>query len=132
VNINGDPYFVYNTVYTDGKAWKAITEEGIDASIFKTISTKAATGWSVLYQTPYCGTLLAAVKQLYYPEKGWYSGIFEESQQTNDVLTVNTNAIILEAFCFKKFGRLLSIYTKSGNGKPENVSSPAASSTDAH
>lgn len=109
-NINGDPYFVYNTVYTDGKAWNAITEEGVDASKFKTISTKAAIGWSVLYQTPYRDTLLGAVKQLYDPEKGWYSGLFEASQQANDIVTANTNAIILEALCFKKFGRLLSVY----------------------
>lgn len=119
-NINGAPYFVYNTVYTDGKAWNAITEEGVDASKFKTISTKAAIGWSVLYQTPYRDTLLGAVKQLHDPAKGWYSGIFEESRQPNDVLTANTNAIILEALCFKKFGRLLGIYADSG--KP--VSTP--------
>lgn len=112
-NINGAPYFVYNTVYTDGKAWNAITEEGIDAEKFKTISTKAAIGWSMLYQTPYRDTLINAVKQLYNPEKGWYSGVFEESKQTNDIVTANTNAIILEALCFKKFGRLLSIYSNT-------------------
>ena len=112
-NINGDPYFVYNTVYTDGKAWNAITEEGIDAEKFKTISTKAAIGWSMLYQAPYRDTLIVAVKQLYDPEKGWYSGVFEESKQTNDIVTANTNAIILEALCFKKFGRLLSVYSNT-------------------
>jgi Protein of unknown function (DUF3131) len=64
----------------------------------------------VLYQTPYRDTLLGAVKQLYDPEKGWYSGLFEASQQANDIVTANTNAIILEALCFKKFGRLLSVY----------------------
>ena len=113
-NINGKPHFVYNTVYTDGKAWNAITEEGVDASKFKTVSTKAAIGWSMLYKTPYRDTLLGAVKQLYDPAKGWYSGIFEESQQPNDIITANTNAIILEALCFKKFGRLLDVYTPVG------------------
>jgi hypothetical protein len=131
-NINGDPYFVYNTVYTDGKTWNAITEEGVDASKFKTISTKAAIGWSVLYQSPYRETLLGAIKQLYDPEKGWYSGVFEESLQPNDALTANTNAIILEALCFKKFGRLLSIYTTGGNEKPENASIPTTISSDGH
>lgn len=127
-NINGDPYFVYNTVYTDGKAWNAITEEGVDASKFKTISTKAAIGWSVLYQTPYRDTLLEAVKQLYDPAKGWYSGIFEESRQPNDVITANTNAIILEALCFKKFGRLLSIYADIDIAKPRTPPPAAAGS----
>lgn len=113
-NINSAPYFVYNTVYTDGKSWNAITEKGDDASKFKTISTKAALGWSILFQEPYGETLRNAVKHLNTPEKGWYSGIFEASQQPNNVLTANTNAIILEALCFKKFGRLLSLYPENG------------------
>lgn len=109
-NIKDDPYFVYNTVYTDGKAWNAIGEKGEDASQFKTISTKAAIGWSILYQTPYREKLLGAVKSLYDPAKGWYSGYYEVLKKTNEALTANTNAIILEALCFKKFGRLLAVY----------------------
>lgn len=109
-NIKDDPYFVYNTVYTDGKAWNTITEKGEDASQFKTISTKAAIGWSILYQTPYRDNLLGAVKQLYDPAKGWYSGYYEVLKKPNIALTANTNAIILEALCFKKFGRLLAVY----------------------
>jgi Protein of unknown function (DUF3131) len=108
--IKDDPYFVYNTVYTDGKAWNAIGEKGEDATQFKTISTKAAIGWSILYQTPYREKLLGAVKNLYDPAKGWYSGYYEVLKKTNEALTANTNAIILEALCFKKFGRLLAVY----------------------
>lgn len=110
-NIDQAPYFVYNTIYTDGKIWNAITEDGTDASEFKTISTKAALGWSVLYQSPYSTQLVDAVKGLYDPEKGWYSGFYEKAQTPNTVLTANTNAIILEALHFKKFGRLLAIYS---------------------
>lgn len=114
-NLNSAPYFVYNTVYTDGKAWNAITETGADAKNFKTVSTKAALGWSILFQGSYGDALRSTVKQLNNPDKGWYSGIFEASQKPNDVLTANTNAIILEALCFKKFGRLLSIYPENGS-----------------
>jgi Protein of unknown function (DUF3131) len=117
-NIKDDPYFVYNTVYTDGKAWNAITEEGVDASQFKSISTKAAIGWSILYQTAYRDKLLDAVKKLYDPTKGWYSGYYEILKKPNEALTANTNAIILEALCFKKFGRLLAIYPELEIEKP--------------
>ena len=109
-NIKDDPYFVYNTVYTDGKAWNSIGEKGEDATQFKTISTKAAIGWSILYKTPYSEKLVEAVKPLYDPKKGWYSGYYEVLKKTNEALTANTNAIILEALCFKKFGRLLAVY----------------------
>ncbi|GAB6140444.1 hypothetical protein JCM14076_11730 [Methylosoma difficile] len=121
-NINGAPYFVYNTVYTDGKVWNAITEEGVDASEYKTISTKAALGWSVLYQTPYRNNLIDAVKNLYDPAKGWYSGVFETSKKANDAITANTNAIILEALCFKKYGKLLALYSDSHDTAESKIS----------
>ena len=57
-NIDQTPYFVYNTVFTDGKKWNAITEDGKDASEFKTLSTKAAFGWHMLYETDYTNKLL--------------------------------------------------------------------------
>jgi len=122
-NIDQAPYFVYNTIYTDGKAWNAITEDGADASKYKTISTKAALGWSVLFQSPYRKHLIDAVKELYDPDKGWYSGIYEQSKKPNKAITANTNAIILEALCFKKFGPLVALYptditaTESGEKK---------------
>ncbi len=117
-NIKDDPYFVYNTVYTDGKAWNSIGEKGEDATQFKTISTKAAIGWSILYKTPYSEKLIESVKQLYDPNKGWYSGYYEALKKTNEALSANTNAIILEALCFKKFGRLLAVYPEVETEKP--------------
>ena len=38
-NIDQAPYFVYNTVFTNGKAWNTITDKGEDASRFKSLST---------------------------------------------------------------------------------------------
>lgn len=118
-NIKDDPYFVYNTIYTDGKAWNAISEKGEDATQFKSISTKAAIGWSILYKTPYREKLLEAVKTLYDPAKGWYSGYYEALKKPNIALSANTNAIILEALCFKKYGRLLAVYPEAETVKPE-------------
>lgn len=118
-NIKDDPYFMYNTVYTDGKAWNAIGEKGEDLTQYKTISTKAAIGWSILYQTPYGEKLVEAVKKLYDPKKGWYSGYYQALNKTNEALAANTNAIILEALCYKKFGRILAVYPQIN--KPDNT-----------
>lgn len=117
-NIKDDPYFMYNTVYTDGKAWNAIGEKGEDLTQYKTISTKAAIGWSILYRTSYGEKLVEAVKTLYDPKKGWYSGYYEVLKKTNEALSANTNAIILEALCFKKFGRLLAVYPTLESAAP--------------
>ena len=32
-NVDEAPYFVYNTVFSDGKEWNAITDQGEDALI---------------------------------------------------------------------------------------------------
>jgi len=106
-NIDQAPHFVYNTVFTDGKEWNAITEDGSDASEFKTLSTKAAFGWHMLYETDYTKKLIDAVSGLNDPEKGWYSGLYDKTGETNKVLTANTNGIILESLAYKKTGVLL-------------------------
>lgn len=109
-HIDQPPYFVYNTVFTDGKIWNCITEKGEDASQFRSISTKAVFGWYALYRSPYTEKLLGHVSNLFDPEKGWYSGVYESSGQPNKAITCNTNAIVLESLCYKKFGRLVRVY----------------------
>ncbi len=106
-NIDQAPHFVYNTVFTDGKEWNAITEDGTDASEFKTLSTKAAFGWHMLYETDYTKKLIDAVSDLNDPDKGWYSGLYEKTGKPNKVLTANTNGIILETLAYKQTGVLL-------------------------
>lgn len=106
-NIDQAPYFVYNTVFTDGKEWNAITEDGTDASEFKTLSTKAAFGWHMLYETEYTKKLMEVASKLNDPEKGWYSGRYEKTGMPNRALTANTNGIILETLAYKQTGVLL-------------------------
>ncbi|MFY7997674.1 MAG: DUF3131 domain-containing protein [Candidatus Kapaibacteriota bacterium] len=108
-NIDAPPYFVYNTVYTAGKSWSCITDKGEDVARFKSVSTKAVFGWYALYQTDYTKRLLSAVNTLYNPQKGWYSGLYEQTGQPNKAITCNTNAIILEALAYKRFGTHLQL-----------------------
>ena len=110
-NIDQAPYFVYNTVYSSGSAWNAITEDGDDASEFRTLSTKAAFGWDALFDTDYTNTLVATAQELFDPEKGFYSGYYEVLDRPNKALTANTNGIILESIAYKSLGPLVSIHT---------------------
>lgn len=114
-NIDQEPYFVYNTVFADGKAWNAVTEDGTDASEFRSVSTKTVFGLHALYRTDYTQTLMDAVKSSFDPEEGWYSGIYEATGETNEALTANTNGIILESLHYIQFGPLLSL------GQPAQV-----------
>ncbi|SEA81466.1 Protein of unknown function [Thiothrix caldifontis] len=108
-NIDQPPYFVYNTVFTDGKVWNAISEKGEDASQFKTLSTKAAFGWHALYETDYTQKLVTKAATLADPERGWYSGLYEMSGEPNKAITANTNGIILEALAYKQDGKLMRL-----------------------
>ncbi len=108
-NIDQAPYFVYNTVYAAGKPWNAVTESGEDASEFRSVSTKAVFGLHVLYDTPYTEKLLDLIKTNYDPKKGWYSGIYEASGETNTAITANTNGIILESLHYLQFGPMLRL-----------------------
>ena len=106
-NIDEAPYFVYNTVFSSGEIWKAITEDGHDAAEHKTISTKAVFGWHALYATPYTELLVDKVDELYDPERGWYSGWYEKKEKPNTAITANTNGIVLESLAYRALGVLL-------------------------
>jgi hypothetical protein len=106
------PYFVYNTVYVNGQPWKAISDLGEDLEAFKNLSVKSVFGWHALYDSEYTRLLMEQVKPLYDPQRGWYSGLYEKDGQPNRALTANTNAIILEALAYRRFGPLLGSITE--------------------
>lgn len=108
-HIDQAPYFVYNTVFADGKSWSAITEKGKDASEFRTLSTKASLGWYALYDTAYTEKLFKRVQNNYLEGKGFYAGIYEQSGDVNKALTANTNAIILESLRYIQHGPMINI-----------------------
>ena len=110
-NIDRAPYFVYNTVYTNGKAWNTISEDGEDASEFRSISSKAAFGWDAIYNNSYTDKLMEKVIDLNDPEKGFYSGWYEELNEPNKAITANSNGIILESLHYKKYGKLVGFHS---------------------
>ena len=105
-NVNQSPHFLYNTVYANGEPWAVITEENEPHPELRTLSTKAAFGWRYLYpQNAYAQKLLEAVKDLKDPEGGGYfAGIYEVTGETNEILTGNTNGLILEILYYKARG----------------------------
>jgi hypothetical protein len=109
-NIDRAPYFVYNSVFTNGRLWSAITPDGRDASSARTLSTKAAFGWNALYDTPYTRTLITRVAAMHDNSRGWYAGIYEQDGQANAAVTANTNAIVLESLAYRQAGRLLKVF----------------------
>ena len=106
-HLDQKPYFIYNTVFSDGKTWNAITESGEDASAYRSLSTKAAFGWYALYDTPYTHKLVDAVTNLQESERGWYAGRYEVSGKPNKSINCNTNAVVLESLAYIRKGALV-------------------------
>lgn len=111
-NVDEPPYFVYNTVFSDGKEWNAISDDGKDQSHLKTLSTKAAFGWYALYENEYTDLLISEVSPLFSETKGWYSGRYEVDGRPNRAITANTNGIVLESLAYIENGPLLSVGAK--------------------
>jgi hypothetical protein len=105
-NIDQPPYFIYNTVYSNGVAWAAITEKNEPYPQFRNVSTKAAFGWSYLYpDNAYAQKVFDAVKDLRDPKGGgFYAGLYEETKKPNKSLTGNTNGLIMEILYYKARG----------------------------
>jgi len=111
-HIDRAPYFVYNSVYVNGKKWVCLAENGDPADDFKQLSTKAAYAWATLYNDAYSKTLYESIRDLNDPEKGWYAGRYDKNGKINRALTANTNGVILEALAYKKMGPLNRLNSK--------------------
>lgn len=106
-HLDRDPSFVYSAVVGNGVPWAVLDESGARHDELRTLSAKAAIGWAALFDTDYGRELARAVRVLRDPRDGFAAGIYESDGSTNTAVTLNTNAVILEAVHFKAFGPLL-------------------------
>ena len=107
-HIKGPPYFAYHAILDDFAPFVSVTAKRRDVSDKRCLSTKASFGWWALTANPYCETLLRAIDDL-QSENGWYAGRFEADNSVNRILTLNSNAVILEALQYRAFGPLLAL-----------------------
>ncbi|MDP2176029.1 MAG: DUF3131 domain-containing protein [Bacteroidota bacterium] len=106
-HIDQAPYFIYNSIFTNGKLWNCVSESGEDANDLKTFSTAAAIGWHYLFDDPYSTKLFHQAKDLYDKQLGFYSGIYEVTGKHNKAATCNVNSLVLCAINYKSKGPLI-------------------------
>ncbi len=105
--LDKDPYFVYDAIFTDGYPWNTITEPGKYVPEFAAVALKAALGLWVLWDTKYTDKLFEYISKAFDPQVGYYEGIYEKSQQPIKAFTMNNNGIMLEVLLYKVKGKLL-------------------------
>ena len=108
-HISVAPYFLYSSIHSNGIPWAVVAETGERFDELRTLSTKAVFGWDALYQTEYTTQLREDIRELGVLNSGWYAGRYEQTGELNDTLTLNTNAVILEALHYRAFGPFLTI-----------------------
>ena len=130
-NINQEPYFLYSTVYSNGVPWAVITENNEQRPDLRTLSTKAAFGWHYVYpDSPYAKQIFDYVKDTTDSGRGYYAGIYESGLYDNppllnDVLTGNTNGLILEILYYKARGNQPLLGNQQAAAIPTASAAPA-------
>lgn len=105
-HIDQEPFFLYNSILVNGKTWVSVSETGEMFNNLKTLSTKAAIAWDMIYDTEYTAVLRREAQKTRSPGSGWFAGIYESDGRINQAATANTNGIILEALHYRVFGPL--------------------------
>jgi hypothetical protein len=105
--VDGPPYFVYDTVFADGYPWNVLSPTNVYFPDRAAIAVKGALGLWALWDTPYTDKLFEAVADLYDPDGGFYEGLYENGRGYIPLQTANNNGIILEALLYKVQGPLL-------------------------
>jgi hypothetical protein len=104
-HIKGPPYFAYNSILVDSEPFISVTAKRKNVSDKRGLSTKGSFGWWALTRHPYTFKLIEAVTGL-QTDGGWMAGLFEADMSPNRIITLNTNAVILESLHYKAFGSL--------------------------
>ncbi|WP_414548068.1 DUF3131 domain-containing protein [Anabaena sp. CCY 0017] len=109
-NLDRSPYFLYNSLFVNGEPWVAITDSREPHQNLRFISTKAAFGWNILYNTNYTNKLSNFVQTNLQSDYGWYNGYYESLRQPNKSLTANNNGVILSSLLYKQVGKPLTVW----------------------
>ncbi len=105
-HIAGPPYFAYDGILVGDRPFESVTPVRKVVNDKRRISTKAAFGWWALVPNDYGELLLEAVSVLQTPD-GWNAGLFEIDNSPNEIVTLNTNAVVLEALHYKALGPIV-------------------------
>ena len=111
-NIDRKPWFVYNSIVSDGEPWVTLDSEGNEAYRHRGSSVKAAVGWNMLFRTRYTEKVYKGMRWLADPSRGVFAGYYQETDLPNRSLTLNTNGIVLESILYAKIGKPLEEWAR--------------------
>lgn len=107
--LNDKPhYFYYYCAYCSGKAFTInVHKPGIELDEPRWISSKAAFAWHAIAPSKYTWMAVEAVMPAKAAGKGWATGVYEKTNMSTEVMSLNTAALILESALVYKTGKPL-------------------------
>jgi hypothetical protein len=111
--VDGKPYFVYDSIFADGYPWNTLDPTGEYQPDRAAISAKAAVGLWALWDTEYTDLLFESVADLSDPDLGFYEGLYENGNGYIPLQTANNNGVILAALLYKVQGPILQQANKN-------------------
>jgi hypothetical protein len=105
--VEGSPYFVYDSIFADGYAWNTLDPTGEYQPDRAAVSSKAAIGLWALWDTDYTDLLFETVADLSQPDRGFFEGLYENGNGYIPLQTANNNGVILAALLYKVQGPIL-------------------------
>lgn len=128
-NLDRAPWFVYNCVVTGGLPWQTMVPARQNNPAYvgngkkklryhdpsaQVSSTKTAVSWYVLFPNRYTEHNYVALKRLADPQQGVFGGVYEQTQEVNRSLSLNTNGQILEALFYRTIGSSMEAWAYQG------------------
>lgn len=114
--VEGAPFFAYDTVFANGYAWNTLSPDGKYIPERAAVAAKGAIGLWALWDTPYTDKLFDLASHLYTQGGGFYEGAYENGAGAIPLTTANNNGIILAELLYKVQGPL---YQKLKLGEPQ-------------
>ena len=108
------PYYLIDSLYAQGVPFASLDGSGNPIPEAAVVSTKAAYTLWALYDSPFTDALINALAPIYDQYGGWFAGIYEEDGTVNRAISLDCNAIILEALAFKATGILYHPVERTG------------------
>jgi hypothetical protein len=108
------PLFVIDAIFVKGYPWNTVSESGDDMQQQALVATQAVFPMRALWKTPYSEVLIQNIDHLYQADKGWYEGRYEKTGGFERVISLRTNAMVLESLFYQVEGKIYHEETRAG------------------
>ena len=104
--IGVSPSYVVDSIFVQGYPWNTVSPTGDPLPWQALVATQVVFPTRVLWKTHYADVLTQNVDHLYQADKGWYEGRLERTGGYERLMSLRTNAMVLESLFYQLDGKI--------------------------